>query len=377
MSTLSDKDLQAVVEAATGKTAPPTKKGPKKPTVTTPEFDEATSGGEGETTKGKKYSDLFGWDAAVLGKQGAEGSKEDFVVEMYKDKEHVPELDENRIIDHEVMYPFVLSQQPQMNGMKVLMVGPTGSGKTTAVMHYCTMTKKGMYRINGRQDMESDTLIGRYIVTESGMEYLLGELPKALLRGDTVLIDEPWKIPSGIWMTLQRLMERGGVLQIDDMPDELEAKTIVPHKNARIVLADNVIGTGDNVEQYGATMIQDGSTLNRIDLVIKVPYLKQEQEEELIAAKFPLLVPKNSAGERGMQNVSRMVKMLNLLRQGYDTNELSSPASLRNVETWAEIACAVRSYEDSFKWTLLNRYADDSERAAVIAHYHTVYGRNL
>ena len=160
-----------------------------------------------------------------------------------------------------------------------------------------------MYRINGRQDMESDTLIGKPWVNNGSMEFVLGEFPKALLSGDIILLDEPTKIPSGIQMTLQRVMERNGVLQIDDMPEGLESKTIVPHPEARIVLADNVVGTGDNSEQYGATMIQDSSFLNRIDAVLHVPYMSPEKEAELLANKFPVLVPKNSAGERGMQNV--------------------------------------------------------------------------
>ena len=366
MTELTTEELQDLV----GKMVSDPSKAPVKPepAIITPDFEESTT----ITATGTKYSELFGWDADLTS-----AYRKDFIVEMFTDEDSVPAVDPNRVIDHSVMYPFVLSMQPQFKGMKTMLVGPTGSGKTTAVSHYCAKVGKGMYRINGRQDMESDTLIGRPWVGADGMEYLLGELPKALLAGKLTLIDEPWKIPSGIWMTLQRLMERGGVLQIDDMPSELEAKTIVPHANARIVLADNVVGTGDNVDKYGATLIQDGSTLNRIDLVLTVPYLKAADEHELLASKFPRLVPKNSLGDRSLRNVEMMVSLLNLLRQGYDTSELSSPASLRNIETWAEMACAVDSYEDGFRWSILNRYAEDSERSAVLSHYFTVFGKKL
>lgn len=325
---------------------------------------------------GKKYSDVFGWDKSLDGRA-------DFSLEVFKksdwdkaDQDKIPQVDANREVDHSVMYPLVLSMQPKMKGMKPLLVGPTGSGKTTAVEYFCAQTNRPMYRINGRGDMESDTLIGRPWVGESGMEYILGELPKALLAGHVILIDEPWKIPSSIWMTLQRLMERGGVLQIDDMPDDLDAKTIVPHERARVILADNVVGTGDNVQQYGATMIQDGSTLNRIDLIIDVPYLSEEKEIELMARKFPRLVP--TKGEvRNLKNVTSMVRLLNLLRQGYDTQVLSSPVSFRTLESWAELAIEIEDYKESFKWSVLNRYAEESERGAVAQHFYTVYGKQL
>jgi len=120
------------------------------------------------------------------------------------------------------------------------------------------MTRQPYLRINGRQDMESDTLLGKPWVTEGEMSYIKGELPKALEKGWFVAFDEPWKTPSGIQMSLQRMYEKDGVLQLDDMPGSLDEKLIVPKDTFRMVLCDNVVGTGDNQDKYGATMIQDG-----------------------------------------------------------------------------------------------------------------------
>lgn len=320
----------------------------------------------------KKYSEAFGWDKDAL------KGLEDFDIIMYKDEywdaddlKHIPNKDkfDGRVIDHSAMYPFVLAQQPQFKGMKTMLVGPTGSGKSTLAEFYGATVNQPFLRINGRQDMESDSIIGRPWVTPTGMEFLLGEWPKATQKGWLTLIDEPWKMPPGIWMTAQRHLERGGIWQLDDIPgDNVLDKQIVPKSSYRCVLADNVVGTGDNVDKYAATMIQDSSTLNRIDIVIKVPYLKPKDEVGIVLHKYPQIAP---------HMAERMIALLNLLRTGYDSGELSSPASIRNIEAWSELAIKIKDYGKAFEWVMINRYADDDEQGAVRNHYMTCFKEAL
>lgn len=347
------------------------------PVVTAPDFIEdaaPTDGGNLEKhTYIKKYSEVFGWDKSEL------KDYEDFDVVMYKDAYwnptslgRVPKLDafKHRVVDHTVMYPMVLSMQPKFRGFKVMLVGPTGSGKSTAVEFYCAKVNQPFLRINGRSDMESDSVLGKPWVKGTTMEYMLGEWPRASANGEMVLVDEPWKMPPGIWMTAQRHLERGGIWQIDEMPgDNATDKQIIPKSSYRCILADNVVGTGDNIEQYGATLIQDSSTLNRIDVVIKVPYLKPKDEVKLITSMYPA-IPEHMA--------KRMISMLNLLRTGFNEGALSSPASIRNIEAWAELAIDMKgNYKAAFNWVLMNRYANDSEAGAVRNHYYTTFGEAL
>ena len=323
--------------------------------------------------KTKKYSELIGWDEDVL------KNKKDFDCVYFEDSDwdendipSIPDIEKfkHHIVDHRAMYPLVLSMQPQFNGFTPLAVGPTGCGKSVGMEFYCATVRQPFLRINGRQDMESDTIIGKpWLRPDGGMDYLIGDWPKATANGWFVLIDEPWKIPPGIWMTAQRALEKGGIWQLDDMPgDSVLDKQIVPKNTYRCVLADNVVGTGDDVDKYGATMIQDGSTLNRLDIVIKWDYLPQKLEEQLLKEQFP---------EIADHMAKKMVSLLNLLRTGYDGGELSAAASIRNIEAWAKYAIEMQDYEAAFTWVLLNRYAEESERAAVENHYFTVLGERL
>jgi cobaltochelatase CobS len=340
--------------------------------VTGPEFEETKLE---KTLSDTTYSSLFGWNEEQLGKQ----SEHDFNVKVFSLKDwneddvaHIPDakLYEDRVIDHEVMYPFVLAMQPEEghHADKVMLVGPTGSGKTTLAEYYCAKVNQPFLRINGRQDLESDSIIGMPWLNNGNMEFNKGEIPKAMEAGWFVLFDEPMKIPAGIQMTLQRMMEKGGILQLDNMAGNLDTKQIIPDPRHRFVLADNVVGTGDNVDKYGATMIQDSSFLNRVDMLLKVDYLPMDAEVNLVMKKFPR-IPEYKA--------QRMIRLLNLLRKGFDQGELSSPASLRNIEAWGQKAVQVESYARSFRWVLLNRYADASEAATVRDFYFQCFGEKL
>ena len=352
-----------------------------------PDFKHEEESSMEKPTNTKMYSQLFGWSEKDNGPKEDKGTPgepdfqkgRDFPVRVFEESEwseeglyYIPDEKAfaDRVIDHSVMYPFVLGMQEDEVGTydKIMLVGPTGSGKSTLVEFYCAKVKHPFFRINGRQDMESDAIIGRPWVEDGTMHFHKGEIPKAMEEGWMVLFDEPWKMPPGIWMTLQRAMERGGILQIDDMPGKLEDKQIVPDPRHRLVLADNVVGTGDNVDKYGATLIQDSSTLNRIDMVLEVPYLKESVEVKLLMKKYKQIPQKHA---------KHMIRLLNLLRNGFDQGELSSPASLRNIEAWGRKAIQVFSYAESFKWVLLNRYSDESERNVVRQFYFDVFGEKL
>ena len=114
------------------------------------------------------------------------------------------------------------------NNLKALVVGPTGSGKSSLQDYFAAHINQPLFRLNGRGDMESDTILGRPWVGEKGMEFLKGELVKAAEKGYWIVIDEPWKLPAPIQMALQRFYEKNGQFQLDDMPGEMCDKLITP-----------------------------------------------------------------------------------------------------------------------------------------------------
>lgn len=325
------------------------------------EVEEEVKSAISSTTK--KYSDITG--AVPAGKQ-------DFDIPCYavedwdeEGRSHIPDIDPLFVWDHSVAYPLL---KAYVLGLKVLVVGPTGSGKTETNKQIAAHLNQPYFRINGRQDMEADTLLGKPWVSGGEMRFEMGDLPKALKKGWYVAFDEPWKTPAGIQMALQRFYERGGVLQLDDMPGSLEEKTIIPDKRSHLVLADNVVGTGDNMDKFGATLIQDASTINRMDLVLFQDYLPQKDEANMIVEKYKF-IPEGKA--------KNVVKLANLIRRGFEQGELSATMSPRNIMSWMELAFDMKDYKESFKYVMLNRFSDDNEKGAVRGHWTTVFGDSL
>jgi len=363
-STLESKVKEVLARKMGGTTAPPAPKTPAKEPAT---FIKSRMDKVGKRAASGyvKYSELFGqvppsgndWDVKVFADSDWDEDDKVFIPNKEKFDDYV--------INHAVMEQLIVGYNANM---KMLVVGPTGSGKTSLQELLCAYINQPYYRINGRQDMETDTLLGKPWVSEGSMHYEKGELPKALKKGWYVAFDEPWKTPAGIQMALQRFYEKDGILQLDDMPGSLADKQVISDPRTRLVLSDNVVGTGDGADQYGATMIQDGSTLNRMDMVIKMPYMNQAEEATLIRKKHPA-ISKDAA--------TKMVKFFNLVRTSYTQRIVSAAVSPRNYDAWANLATKLNNLEMACKWTVLERYAEDSEKAVVRDHYKTVFGKVL
>ena len=328
-------------------------------------------GGSAAVTDPKMYSEVFSGAKEYL----AESGFEDFDVSsiIYQrtdwsesDQEFIPELDENYMWQHYVLYPAV---RALVKDLKVLCVGPTGSGKTDMYKNIAAICNQPYLRIGGRGDMESDTIFGKMVIMPDGsMQFQLADFPKGFGTGWLIALDEPWKLPSNITMAWQRVFERGGILQLDDMPGELKDKQIRKHPRTRLVLCDNVVGTGDGADRFAATMIQDSSTLNRIDLVLELGYLAPKSEIAMLMHRFGFL-PEAQA--------SKAVQLANLIRDAYSKYQVGVTMSPRNLMAWLECAYDVKDYGQAFKWVMLNRYADEAEKEAVRNFWATVYGSPL
>lgn len=298
----------------------------------------------------------------------------DFAVQVYAnsvweegDLAFIPKRESftDYIVDHSILGPML---RARADDRKVLVVGPAGCGKSSINEYICALINQPFLRFNGRGDMESETILGSKTVNDGNMTFELGELPKAMLAGWYVNFDEVWSVPAPIMMSLQRMLERHGILQLDDMAGTLAEKQIVPNNKFNMVMCSNVVGTGDGASKYAATNIQDGSTLNRMDLVLKMSYLSMEDEVIMLAKMHP---------EIDNSFVYKMVQLARLVRTSYEQDEVSATISPRNLDTWGGMAIATESLEEGFRLTVLERFAEDSENTAIRSHWETVFGTSL
>lgn len=351
--------LAAAMKSAKGEGKAGAKRKKVEPPPVIPDFN----GDFEDKVKGVTFSSVFKMDPpdglpdlkAKIYKR-ADWTKQDQLVIPNKKAfaEYVPDV--------KVLYQLWVSVL--RNNHKALVVGPTGSGKTTTQEFFCAYINQPYFRINGRGDMESDTILGKPWVSDGSMHYTMGMMVKAAQAGHWIAFDEPWKVPAPIQMALQRFYERNGVFQLDDMPGELGDSLVPTDQRCRVVLADNVVGTGDNMDQYASTMIQDGATLNRLDVVIYQPYMEAEKEVEMLMKHCPAIA------EHVAQN---MVKFITLCRTSYQQRAVTAAMSPRNLLAWGELAEQLRSIHKAIGWVVLDRFPEDNEKALINEHYRTVF----
>jgi cobaltochelatase CobS len=313
----------------------------------------------------KKFSDWFGF---------VPPSGIDHIITGYKDTDweedlrvHIPDIKEFANYEpqqHEVELMVLGAEM----GDRVNIVGPTGSGKSSMVKYVCAILRIPFVRINGRGDLESSGLLGQLTAQNGSTVWQDGLVTFAVRNGAWLCLDEWTLIPPEILMTLQYLMEDGGKLIVTDMPGSATDKTITPHKSFRLICTDNTRGLGDETGAFAATNVQNTATLDRFGTVIHLDYLNSEHESNVLKNSYPELTDDLS---------KKMIQFASLVRQAYDTNELSLTCSPRTLLNWAKKALYFRDPAIALRMSFFEKISGDAERQAVSGFYRTVFNQDL
>lgn len=236
--------------------------------------------------------------------------------------------------------------------VKVLAVGPPGTGKTTASNQFAALVKQPFARFNGKDGIEASAFLGYPWATKEGMEWKDGLMPQCLKQGYLVVIDEIMKLPPGIQMAMQSLYEQDGFLMLDDKPGTIKDKHVYPTETFRLFATDNTKGTGDGLGSYAAGQFQDVSTLDRFDITVNVDYLDRKVEEAMLMVRFP------NAHE---PSVRKVVALANLVREAFKQGNLALTLSPRGLINICKLMDNGMSLETATKLSFVNKLGDDRE----------------
>ncbi len=316
----------------------------------------------GEVPEGyAKFSDVFG----IKSDSGIEHH-----IRVYSDEDwpedirsFIPEPSSDYVFDALALEQAVLGVN---YGENVSISGPPGCGKTSLIKEIAARIRQPYMRLNGKDGLEISSFVGQMVINEQRQTvWQDGLLPIAVKNGFLLAFDEWTKVPAGINMVLQSLLEDGGHLLLEDMPGKYHEKIIHRHDNFRMALCDNVKGLGDGIDKFAATNVQDTSTINRFGVNISMEYLSDLDESMLLRRKYPKLSGKLA---------SHMVAVATKIRVGYAQGNLSLTMSPRNLLKWAKWALILRNKERAFSMAYYQSLSDDSEKLAVDQIYTAVFG---
>ncbi len=213
----------------------------------------------------------------------------------------------------------------------VMLVGHTGSGKTSLVYQLAARTNNSVLRSNLNGQTTIGDFVGLWTVKGGETVWVDGLLPMAMRMGYWLILDEIDFAEPAILAVMNDVLEAGGKLTLKEKGHEI----IEPHPNFRIFATANSVGCMQNFRHlYQGTNIMNEAFLDRWRCYV-VNYLTKEQEAEVIVNTVPRL--KNSKRPQGAQEVATAIATVAAMaREAFVKEEISCTFSLRRVLDWTE-----------------------------------------
>ena len=241
---------------------------------------------------------------------------------------------------------------------RVMLQGMHGTGKSTHLEQIAARLNWPCLRINLDGQITRMDLIGKEIITlEDGKQvtqFQEGLIPWSLQRSIALILDEYDAGQADVMFVIQRMLEREGRLTLLD-----QNKVIEPNPAFRIFATSNTVGLGNWNGLYQGTQLLNHGQMDRWDIVAALNYLDPPEEEKILIAKVPELLP---------DTAKQMIALANLTRKGFEAGDVSTLMSTRTLITWGENWRIFKDLQLGFTLAFLNKCA--SEEKILVAEYY-------
>jgi len=285
--------------------------------------------------------------------------------------EHVPTVDEAYRFNPEVTLA-VLSGFA--HNRRVLVQGYHGTGKSTHIEQIAARLNWPCVRVNLDGHVTRLDLVGRdTIVLREGKQvtqFQQGILPWALQRPVALIFDEFDAGRPDVMFVIQRILERDGKFTLLD-----QNRVMTPHSHFRLFrlfATANTVGLGNLNGLYHGTQLLNQAQIDRWNIVTKLNYLSAEAEQDIVLARVPAMRDRSE----GLQDITAMVEVAAMTRNGFAAGDISTVMSPRTVISWAENLLIFDNMADAFRLSFLNK-CDDAEQSIVAEYFQRAFGEDL
>lgn len=271
---------------------------------------------------------------------------------------YVPERDEAYRFDPEVTQAILAGFT---HNRRVLVQGFHGTGKSTHIEQVAARLNWPMVRVNLDGHISRMDLVGRdAVVVRDGQqvtEFVEGVLPWAIQRPVALVFDELDAGRPDVMFVIQRILEREGRFTMLD-----QNRVLTPHAGFRLFATANTVGLGDMTGLYHGTQLLNQAQVDRWNIVARLDYLEADVEAAIVLGRVP-----------DASDVTEMVAMADMTRQGFVAGDISTVMSPRTVIDWAENTAIFGDVRRAFELSFLNK-CDEAERPLLDEYWQRAFG---
>lgn len=196
----------------------------------------------------------------------------------------------------------------------VLMIGESGTGKSSAIRYIAEKTQRGLRRINLNGGTTADELVGRILINEKGTYWVDGPLTEAVRNGDMVVLDEINAALPEVLFVLHALLDDDGYLVLTEKPDK---EIVRKHPNFRFFATCNP-------PEYAGTKEMNQALLSRFGICIYCNFPEATKETEIIESHLGTNVAKDNFTQK-------LIELSNNLRNEKANNKINYAVNTRDI----------------------------------------------
>lgn len=243
---------------------------------------------------------------------------------------------------------------------RVMLIGHTGSGKTSFIEQVAARAHYGVLRANMNGQTTIGDFVGFWTVKGDETIWVDGVLPVAMREGDWLIIDELDFAEPSILAVLTAVLEPNGRLLLKERGNEI----VAPHPSFRLFATANAAGamSGYRHLYQGANLLNE-AFLDRWRVYL-FDYLSIDEETEVLLRTLPVLT---------RPIAQTLAAIAADCRAAFAREDLASAFSTRRLIDWAELMLRTGDIERAAGPAIYAKVsADDAALIRSIVRHHVI-----
>jgi len=223
--------------------------------------------------------------------------------------------------------------------MPVLLIGETGTGKTSLVRHLASKTNNAFVRVNHNGGTTIEDIAGRWVINKDGETvWLDGILIEAMKKGFWFLADEINAASAEVNFIYHSLLDDDGRVLLAEKGNEV----VIPHPNFRF------FGAMNPPAEYAGTKELNKALISRF-MVVQVDFPAPKTEQKILMERTGI---EEDVAER-------MVRFAGEVRVNHAKEQIRFVLSTRDLLMWGMMYKVYKKYMLSAEMSIINKIPQD------------------